>query len=159
MFKILKSIFSLILVVMVVVTTGGFRIFSHQCNCCHSYEFSLTGINTCCEIEEKNNTCDIEDHESLCCSEKIHVEIKKQCKTDQCCQVISRFYRLDNLFNKTEDIQINKVQFFDETKQIIHTETHQNEFVKKLIYIAENSPPKIPYKNFIVFAHTLKIPF
>ncbi len=145
---------------MVVVTTGGFSIFSHQCNCCNSYEFSLTGFNACCEMEGQDATCETDTHKSSCCTEKIHVEQKNHsCKTDNCCQIDSRFFRLDNLFEKTRDIQINKIQIPVQLQQIIHTETIQIDFVKKLIFIAENSPPKIPYKNFVVFAHSLKIPF
>jgi len=145
---------------MVVVTTGGFSVFSHDCNCCDSYELSLTGFTACCEMEETEVSCKTESHASACCTEKIHVEQKNHsCKTDQCCQLASKFYRLDNSYEKTRDIQINKIQFSNQLQRIINTEIIQNDFFNKLIFIAKNSPPKIPYKNFVVFTHSFKIPF
>lgn len=160
MFKILKSIFALLLVVVVVVTTGGFSIFTHQCDCCNSYELSLSELNACCETEGEEYTCDLDAQKSSCCAEKIHVDHKNHsCKNDHCCQINTRFFRLGNLFLNTRDIQVDKIQIPVQLQQIIHTETIQIEFVKKLIHISENSPPKIPFKKFVVFAHQLKIPF
>ena len=160
MFKLLKKILVLFIAILVVLTTGGFKVYSHQCDCCHTTELSLTDFDECCDLEEGIAVCETDAPAGTCCPDNNHVANEHHsCEADHCCQIESDFYKLDNAYEKANAIQIQPFQYVKTLEQIIHTESLHLDFVDKLIFVSGNAPPKLSSRFFLVFSHSLKIPF
>jgi hypothetical protein len=160
MFKLLKKILVLSIAILVVLTTGGFKVYSHQCDCCHTTELSLTDFDDCCELDEAMAVCEADGQAEACCQDETHdAHENHSCEADHCCQIESEFYKLDNAYEKANALQIHAFQFVKKLEQIIYTESQQLDFVDKLIFVSGNAPPKLSSRLFVVFSHSLKIPF
>ncbi len=160
MFKLLKKILVLFIAVLVVLTTGGFKVYSHQCDCCNTTELSLTSFDDCCDMDEGIVVCATDAHAGTCCPDENHAAMENHsCKTNHCCQIESKFFKLDNAYEKAKALQFQPFQFVKKLEQTIHTESLHLDFVDKLIFIAAKAPPKLSCWLFVVFSHALKIPF
>lgn len=155
MFKLLQKILALILALVVLTTTTGFRIYSHDCDCCGTEEISLVEIQECCG-ESGNATCDISHMKDAdCCTGK--EPIHHDCKKSQCCSVDSDFYKFYQLFEKSKVLTVHTPNFENFPIQIIDTEPLVTKAITGFLDTSEDSPPRIPVREFVIFSHSLKI--
>lgn len=159
-FNMLKKISVLLFSALVLITTGGFKIYSHHCDCCHITEFSLTKIDVCCTSHEMPADCDANKTEmQACCNGKMHIAEKKHsCAADHCCKIESRYFKLKSFFEIKKHFELKGFQVFENLIQIFHTEISIGNFVKKILRLADHSPPVFSQLDFVIFSHSFKIP-
>jgi hypothetical protein len=161
MSKSLIKISSLLLVVSILIATSGFSIYTHECNCCGSEDISLVDFQTCCEQNEKEHICATgQQLPEACCDEKEKDQQRDHvCSTNHCCTVESDFHKLKNEFEKTKTPSVQKIDLRVYFIQTLETETLIKPILNKLLQIADESPPILLTRDFIIFSHALKIPF
>lgn len=154
--KLFQKILSLTLAVIILTTTSGFRIYTHECDCCGSDEISLVQIDECCEESDEPMVCDLSHHqEAACCStteQSVH-----DCEDAQCCEVEADFYKLHELFEKSKVLTVRLPNLENFPLQIIDTEPLAEKANTILLDSSKDSPPKIPIRDFVIFSHSLKI--
>ena len=158
MYKVLKNILSIVLALVVLLATSGFSIYSHECDCCGKDEISLVAIDTCCEDAHAVQACDLTHMaESDCCTPVTDVEVVHDCETSACCEVQADFVKLKNLFDKSKVLTVKYPVLENHLVQIVDAQAITEKSITGYLQIADNSPPKIPVRDFVIFGHTLKI--
>lgn len=158
MFKLFQKILSVFIAVLVLVTTSGFRIYSHDCDCCGSDEISFVEIDTCCEEEQTALPCDlIHSFDTPCCPPIEITDILHDCETSGCCEVQADFFKLNNIFDKSKVLNIKYPVLENYMVQVVDTEALTEKTITRYLQVADNSPPKIPFRDFVIFGHALKI--
>lgn len=156
MFKLFHKIFSLILVIVILTTTTGFRVYSHECDCCGTEEISLVEIQECCVDSHEAMICNISHQQvSACCTAP--EPSGHDCAQSECCEVDSDFHKLNQLFEKSNVLTINYPRLENFSIQIINTEPLVEQAITGFLDTSENAPPKIPIRDFVIFSHALKI--
>ena len=162
--EILKKIFSVLLALWIVVPTGGVNVYTHTCTGCDSFEVSVSEIDVCCspEIIEAETCCEKTVKEtSTCCSSKDQScdDHKSNLKKDQCCTFEQQYFKLENSFDKTRQINIVVIAHcvdlnFVNISKDIQTEKKSNQ----MIDISTHAPPDIFGKDMLIFLQALKVP-
>ena len=156
MFKLFQKIVSVILVLVILTTTSGFRIYSHDCACCGTDEISFVEFEECCEDEQETMICDLSHQaETACCAEV--VSMQHDCEETHCCEINSSFFKLHELFEKAKMLTVKYLKITNYPVQVIDTEPLVERANTGFLDISENSPPKIPIRDFVIFSHSLKI--
>lgn len=160
MFRVLKAISAILLAILVLITTGGFNIYSHDCDCCGTSDVSLVGLEVCCNKQDQPHFETVHHQTSSCCEAQSTVVKKSQvCHADKCCQIESTFYKLDYLFEKSQVSRIYNFEILAPFLTVITPEILVFDFVRKLIFISDSSPPKISARDIVIFGKALKISF
>jgi hypothetical protein len=98
MMRIIRKIGSIILVSLLIATTGGFSIYHHICNCFGNS--SSIFYKATCEHEyalKKASCCSVEKTPS-CCAEKPVPASKTTYHKDHCCRNSSYFLKISDSF-------------------------------------------------------------
>lgn len=158
MFKVFKNILSITLAAVVLMATSGFRIYSHECDCCGKDEISLVAIDACCEDAHTAQACELTHMaESDCCAPVSDVDVVHDCETSDCCEVQADFVKLKNVFDKSKVLSIKYPILESHVVQVIDAEALAEKDITGFLQVADNSPPKIPVRDFVIFSHSLKI--
>ena len=156
MIKLFNKILSVLLALVVLTATSGFRIYSHDCECCGIDEISIVEIEDCCEGAHEAMACDLSHkQESACCTDV--VQTVHDCEDAHCCEVESDFFKIRESFDKSKIVTVNAPKLTNITLQIIDTEPLIEKINMGFLDISKDSPPKIPIRDFVIFSHTLKI--
>lgn len=156
MIKLFHKILSVVLAVVILTTTSGFRIYSHDCDCCGTDEISLVKIDGCCEDTPETIVCDLSLHQKAACCEGPE-QTAHDCKDAQCCEIESDFFKLQESFEKSSVLTIKLPKLTNFQLQIIDTETLAEKVNIVFLNISKDTPPKIPNRDFVIFSHSLKI--
>ncbi len=162
MFNVVKKISAIFLAFVVIITTSGFNIYSHDCNCCETNDISLAKPEACCNPDFDNIICEVgeSEHTSDCCpAETPKPDKSRICSSGSCCLVEHTFYKIHSYFQKQSNNIIQQIYPECYSNLIIKTDIEATTFIKKMVFISGKSPPKISVDDFLIFCHTLKIPF
>jgi hypothetical protein len=156
MIKLFQKILSIVLALVVLATTSGFRIYTHDCDCCGTGEISLVEIDECCGDAHDLTPCNVA-HQSAgtCCPDQasnVH-----DCEEAHCCVVDADFYKLQEVFEKSKVLKVNLAKIKNSPFSIIDTEPLVQKNNTVFLDISKESPPKIPIRDFVIFSHSLKI--
>ncbi len=149
LFKI-SVIFSALLLL---VTTMGINVYSHDCTCCATSKIVIMEVpDSCCDgvaIPETHDpveacTCHItDDHQS---GHKCHFN--------------HHYYKLDVSYTSPVVahvmplmLSLNEIVLHEQQPTVVEDNT------KNTLQLLQNLPPKIVHRAFIIFTHSLKIPF
>jgi hypothetical protein len=99
MMQTIRKIGSIVLVTLLIATTGGFSIYHHVCYCLRNSSASIFYKATCDHenAREKSSCCRIEKVPS-CCSEKPFPVSKTTYHKDHCCRNSSFFLKISDFF-------------------------------------------------------------
>jgi len=148
---LIKKISSLILIIVILVTTIGFSIYSHHCYCNNLTDYSFFINKTECNNHsyESNKCCSLED--------KVDNKQKKCCDKSSCCQTSLQFYKLTTIYDVPQ--VKNTLKFFStiifrlfENDKKSFTDIKDNKNIKPIIII-----PLLYGKSLVHFIHQLKI--
>ncbi len=146
-----KKISSLILIIVILVTTIGFSIYSHHCYCNNLTDYSFFINKTECNnhSDESNKCCSLDN--------KVNNKQKKCCNKLSCCQTSLHFYKLTTLYDVPQAKNTLKFfctiifKIFENDKKSI-TDIKDKKYFKPIIII-----PLLYGKLLIHFIHQLKI--
>lgn len=137
-----KSV-SLLLALVFFISTSGFTVYEHHCNCTDTIETIL--------IDKGDNCC--EKVVPTCCEERQH-----SCESDEeCCELSTRYYKINTLFELPSQVQsvyknIKLTQLYD---RIIYEAS--NESIIDMDFIQADPLIKHQGIRLILYYHQLKI--
>ncbi len=156
MIKLIQKISAVLLALVVLATTSGFHIYSHDCDCCGSEDISLIAIEECCIDTQKSNTCNLlHEQDASCCP--VNETSDHNCQDADCCEVENHFVKLKNDFDKSRDLVLHFPNLENFLLQIIDAESIAEKSIHGFLEKSDKSPPKIPVRDFVIFCHSLKI--
>jgi|GEM_PF-2233879 len=161
--KYLIKIFSVLLACWMVVITGGLHVYANDCSCCYTQEVSMLDIDSCCIDDDKIEACEADEkfNDISCCPDPGFIGINintEDCKTDNCCTVSHKYYKLADSFQNSENILLKSVSLYTSLMQELNEDACIENDFHKLIFTHNTSPPGFTGKAFLIFTHTLKIP-
>jgi hypothetical protein len=150
--KTLETIFSLSLAAIILVSTGGFRVFTHECYT-NERAFSLPFLDPTVYLHENNILCDThstnENKCSHCCSEK----------HEGCCETQSHFVKLELptiVLNENES-SFKDLELIDgEETMILTFSSFRNTFVNSIPHEYDRPPP-LKAIDFLIAIQQLKL--
>jgi hypothetical protein len=140
-----RKIGSVLLVTLLIATTGGFSIYRHVCYCLGNSTESIF-----------NKSCCKPDNTPSCCTEK-PVPVSKACiHKDHCCHNSSYFLKISDSFQP--GIEKVSLKPFTVASTLLYSDFRIDENVKESLnlYIADLPPPDTG-KQILVAHHQLKI--
>jgi hypothetical protein len=162
MVELIKKISAVLLAIVVLVSTSGFTVYEHNCNCCQTTDYSLTIFSSCCDHDSAitNETAPETCSDGICCN--ITTDEKTQnhvCSADGCCNFNNNYEKLAVDFDKSQTVSIRFFPKLINVIQILNPIVLVEPELQKLIHISQNAPPILSETDFVIFAHALKIPF
>lgn len=162
MVELIKKISAVFLAIVVLVSTSGFTVYEHSCNCCQTTDYSLANFSSCCDRDSEpmhEGTPEI-CSDGICCNTAADEDNQNHvCSANGCCNFDNNYEKLGVDFDKSQTLTIrffpkllNVIQIL-KPQVLVETELH------KLIHISQNAPPIFAESDFVIFAHALKIPF
>jgi hypothetical protein len=162
MSELIKKIFSVFLALVVLISTSGFTVYEHHCNCCQTTDYSLVEFVSGCDHESEMH----QQHEANVCQSEgcwdasSHDEHQKHvCSHDVCCMFQLNYEKLSIDFDKSQTISVKYFPQIFNVIQFLKPQVLVEPEIQKLIHISQNAPPILSETDFVIFAHALKIPF
>lgn len=155
--------FAIFMAAWMIVSTGGFSVYAHECHCCETFDISVSEISDCCSHEEGNEICDVETLVNTpCCSTTNTAPDKKpphNCQTSDCCKISQNFYKLDSSFDTARPFIVKSFAKLTGIIQVIDTEGTVINSYSEITDTAEQGLKYLTGRTFILFSHQLKISF
>ena len=149
LFKI-SVIFSALLLL---IATMGVNIYSHDCTCCASSQITIMKApDACCGDVAISKTNDPVEERTCHITDSHHSAHK--------CHFDHRYYKLDVTF--TSPVVVDVMPMMLSLNAIILHEQQPivvEDTTKNILQLLQHLPPKLVHRAFIIFTHTLKIPF
>ncbi|HPB02725.1 MAG TPA: hypothetical protein PLZ67_07205 [Bacteroidales bacterium] len=144
--KILRNSFVLVLIPLMVFSSGGFNIFKHMCHTTGEMMVSFQSPESCeHEYAEHSRTCN-----SSCCG---HDE-----KETSCCENVHVFIRtVDNVSQSEERPEISNLSsLLNPAVKIVFVDPEMK-ITKDYLSGDYSSPPELSGKSTVIKHHALKI--
>jgi hypothetical protein len=151
--KILFKISVVFSALLLLLTTMGINVYSHDCTCCTTSKIAIMEVpDVCCGdvVVSKTNT-----PVEACTS---HITGNHQ--PDHKCHFNHQYYKLDVSF--TSPVAANMMPLMLSLNEIIlpnQQPTVVEDTTKTTLQLLQHLPPKLVHRAFIIFTHSLKIPF
>jgi hypothetical protein len=155
--KILRKIGAVIMVSLLIATTGGFSIYSHICYCLEKSSTSVFHKATCeHERSMKNSSCCKVERTPSCCANKPFDETKTTVHKDNCCRNSGHFLKISDLFQPgVEKVTLNT---FAVASSFFLLESSINENTEgSLIPHLADLPPPDSGRKILLAHHQLKL--
>lgn len=157
MMRTIRKIGSILLVSLLITTTGGFSIYHHVCYCLRESSASIF-LKATCELENSRDksTCCRQEKTPPCCMEKPAPVSKTTFHKDHCCQNSSFFLKISDSFQPGIE-KVTLIPFtVASTLLFFDFEIEENINPSLNIYNADLPPPDSG-KQILVAHHQLKI--
>lgn len=162
MVEIIKKSVAVFLAIVVLISTSGFTVYEHNCNCCQTTDYSLTNFTSCCDHDSETSvdTAPQICSDGICCNTAADEETQNHvCSIDGCCNFDNNYEKLTVDFDKSQTVSIRYFPQLIHVIQILKPQVLVEPELQKLIHISQNAPPILAETDFVIFAHALKIPF
>ena len=139
--------------VLLLIATMGINVYSHDCACCASSEITIMKApDQCCDdvaAPENHNPAD-----ACTC------HITESHQSGHKCHFNHHYHKLDVTF--TSPVVVDVMPMMLSLNAIILHEQQPivvEDTTKNILQLLQHLPPKLVHRAFIIFTHTLKIPF
>ncbi|NCA86261.1 MAG: hypothetical protein EOM83_11920 [Clostridia bacterium] len=149
LFKI-SVVFSALLLL---IATMGVNIYSHDCTCCASSQIAIMEVpDECCE--------DVAASETYNQADACTCHITNSHQAGHKCHFNHQYHKL--VVNFTSPVIAQLMPLMLSLNEIILHEQQPivvEDTTKNTLQLLQHLPPKLAHRAFIIFTHTLKIPF
>jgi hypothetical protein len=151
--KVLFKISVVFSALLLLLTTMGINVYSHDCTCCATSKITIVEApDSCCDDIVVSETHDPAEA-STCHISDSHQPGHK-------CHFDHHYYKLDVSF--ISPVAANMMPLMLSLNEIILHEqqpTVVEDTTKTTLQLLQHLPPKLVHRAFIIFTHSLKIPF
>jgi hypothetical protein len=95
--RIIKDISLILVVLLLVLATGGFSVFHHVCQCAGEMSVSVFKEVTCSHVEDSHNCC-MDEETPSCCANKPDHQSNNTCNGTDCCKNSMQFLKISDSF-------------------------------------------------------------
>lgn len=157
MMILIRKIGAILLVTLLITTTGGFSVYNHICSCLGSSSASIF-YKTSCEHEDSNETtsCCSLDKIPSCCTEKPVTLAKATCHKDDCCRTSIQFLKISDSFQPGLE-KISLKSFAVASVLIFADFSKEYDPIPPLNLLNVDLPPPDSGRQIILAHHQLKI--
>jgi hypothetical protein len=152
--KSFRNTITLMLAIIFLVSFTGLRLLLHQCMGCEISDYSLTVTeNSCCaSAQHHDDVCAVVETTSCCGSSA------EKADCEDCCS--DEVVYLKNDYQLVNEQQVNRIEPVEISVSAILNLlalTFPAEKETSLIYNYNDSPPLLTGRDFVIYAHQLKI--
>lgn len=154
---------ALFLAAWMVISTGGYSIYAHNCDCCGIEEISVLDFNDCCSHENTSQVCDIDSRMAKSCCADVDTPKKEthehQCQSNGCCNISQNFFKLESSFDTARPYIVKSFVKLAGIIQVIDTEDTVINSYSEITDTADQGLKYLTGRTFVLFSHQLKISF
>lgn len=155
MIRTAKNISLILVVALLIISTGGYSIFHHVCHCAGEMTASVF-LEPACEHDNSGKACCHSTESHSCCMEKDKETDRHACHDGDCCETDSQFIKIHDSYQPVTANIILK-PFVTESELFLFDflpEKETNLFLP--VYINDLPPPQTG-KQIVVAQHQLKL--
>ncbi|MDX9905712.1 MAG: hypothetical protein RBS55_03895 [Bacteroidales bacterium] len=155
MIRTAKNIFLILVVSLLIISTGGYSIFHHVCHCAGEMSVSVFTEATCSHGEDSHACCQDEETQS-CCANKPGHQSDNTCNGKDCCKNSVQFLKISDSFQPgTAKISLKPFPAISPFVQSVVPEINLQSSTFNLKSF--DLPPPQTGKQIVVAQHQLKL--